>query len=117
MEFKANHGGVMAGRNVYLRNRRNQIARQPTEIMISLAISLGDIWFLLVIGYIRNLVVRHLDSGHDCRRRSGWNVALHPGVTLIVTGGRLDGDGRILISFTSHGEREAGAAQRAVNVK
>jgi hypothetical protein len=43
MGFKANHGGVMVGRNVYLRNRRNQIARQPAEIMISLAISLGDV--------------------------------------------------------------------------
>jgi hypothetical protein len=37
--------------------------------------------------------------------------------SLFVTGSRLDGDGRILINFTSHGEREAGAAQRAVNVK
>jgi hypothetical protein len=65
---KANHGGAVGGRNVYLRNRRNQIARQPAEIMICLTISFGDISFLLVIGYLRNHVVRHLDSGHSCRR-------------------------------------------------
>jgi hypothetical protein len=43
MGFKANHDGVVGGRNIYLRNRRNQIARQPAEIMIGLAISLGDV--------------------------------------------------------------------------
>jgi hypothetical protein len=31
--------------------------------MISLAISLGDIGFLLEIDYLRNLVVLHLDLG------------------------------------------------------
>jgi hypothetical protein len=58
-----------------------------------------------------NPVVRHLDSSYGCRRRSGWSV------DLIAVGGRLGGDGRILISFTSHGEREVGAVQRVVNAK
>jgi hypothetical protein len=57
MRFKANHGWVVGGRNVYLRNRRNQIACQPAKIMISLAISLGHVGFLLEIGYLMNLVV------------------------------------------------------------
>jgi hypothetical protein len=50
------------------------------------------------------------------RRRSGQSVALHPRVTLVAGDSTLDGDGRILISFTRYGEREMGAAQRAVNV-
>jgi hypothetical protein len=73
--------------------------------------------FLPVVGYLRNLIVRHLDSGHGCRRRSGQNVTLRSGVALVDASGRLDGDERILISFTSHGEREVGAVQRVVNVK
>jgi hypothetical protein len=85
-------------------------------IMISLAISIRDIRFLPEIGYLRNLVVRHLDRSQRCRR-SGWSVALHPRVTLVVDGGRLSDDRRILISFTDHGEREVGATQRVVNVK
>jgi hypothetical protein len=107
----------MGGRNVYLRNRRNQIAYQPPKIMISLAISLGDVGFLLKIGYLRNLVVRHPNRGQSCRRRSGQSVFLHPRITLVAAAGRLGDDRRILISFTDHGEREVGAAQRAVNVK
>jgi hypothetical protein len=57
MRFKANHGRAVGGRNVYLRNGRNQIARQPAKIMISLVISLGHVGFLLEIGYLMNLVV------------------------------------------------------------
>jgi hypothetical protein len=45
------------------------------------------------------------------------DVSLCPGVTLVAAGGRIGGDGEILISFTSHGEREVAATQRAVNVK
>jgi hypothetical protein len=117
MRFKANHGRAVGGRNVYLRNRRNQIARQPAKIMISLAISLGAVGFLPEINYLRNLVVRHLDRGQSCRRRSCQSVALRPRITLVAAAGRLGDDRRILISFTGHGEREVGAAQRAVNVK
>jgi hypothetical protein len=117
MRFKENHGRDVGGRNVYLMNRRNQIARQPAKIMISLAISLGDIVFLLEIGYLRKLVVRHLDHGQSCRRRSGQSIALRPRITLVATGGMLGDDMGILISFTGHGEREVGAAQRVVNVK
>jgi hypothetical protein len=43
MVFKVNHDGVMGGRNIYLRDRRNQIARQPTEVVIGLAIFLRDV--------------------------------------------------------------------------
>jgi hypothetical protein len=43
MGFKANHGGAMGGRNVYLRNRRNQIARYLAENVIILVISLRDV--------------------------------------------------------------------------
>jgi hypothetical protein len=43
MGFKANHGGVMGGRNIYLRNRRNQIAHHPADIMISMEISFEDV--------------------------------------------------------------------------
>jgi hypothetical protein len=96
----------VGSRNIYLRDGRNQIAREPAEIMISLAISLGDIRFLPVISYLRNLIVCHLDGGQSCRRRGGQSIALHPRVTLVAVGGRFGGDGRILISFTSHGERE-----------
>jgi hypothetical protein len=103
MRFKANHGLVVGGGNIYLRNRRNQIARQPIKIMISLAISLRDIGFLPEIGCLRNLVVRHLDRDQSCSRRSDRIIALHPRVTLVATGGRLGDDGRILISFTGHG--------------
>jgi hypothetical protein len=117
MGFKANHGGAMGGKNVYLRNRRDQIVRQPAKIMISLAISLRDVCFLLVIGYLRNLIVCHLDCGQSCRRRSGQSIAICPRVTLVAATSKLGGDGRILIRFTSHGEGKAGAAQRAVNVK
>jgi hypothetical protein len=106
MRFKTNHGRVVGGRNVYLRNRRNKIARQPAKIMISLAISLGDVGFLPEIGYLRNLIVLHLDYGQSCRRRSDWSVALCPRVTLVVGGDRLNDDKRILISFIGHGERE-----------
>jgi hypothetical protein len=45
MGFKANHGGAVGGRNIYLKDKRNQIARHPAEIMISLAISLRDTAF------------------------------------------------------------------------
>jgi hypothetical protein len=107
----------VGGRNVYLRNRRDQIARQSAKIVISLAISLGDIGFLPEIGYLRNLVVLHLDRGQSCRRRSGQSVALHPRITLVATAGELSDDRRILISFTGHGGREVGAAQKVVNVK
>jgi hypothetical protein len=85
--------------------------------MISLTISLGDVEFLLVFRYLRNLVVSHLDHGQSCKRRSGWSIALHSRVGLVADGGRLGGDGRILISFARHGEGEVGAAQRTVNVK
>jgi hypothetical protein len=84
--------------------------------MIRLAISHGDIGFFPVISYLRNLIVRHLDGSQSHRRRSGQSVALHPRVTLVAGDSTLDGDGRILISFTRYGEREMGAAQRAVNV-
>jgi hypothetical protein len=107
----------MCGRNIYLRNRRYQIARQPTKIMISLAISLGDVGFHPKICYLRNLVICHLDRSQSYRRRSGQRVTLCPRVTLVVTGGGFSDDRRILISFTSHGEKEVGASQRAVNVK
>jgi hypothetical protein len=117
MGFKANHGGVMGGRNIYLRNRRNQIAHHLADIMISMEISFEDVWFLPLIGYLKNHVLRHLDRGHGCRRRSDRNIALRPGVDLVPAAGRLGGDGRILISFTSHGDREVGAVQRVVNVK
>jgi hypothetical protein len=106
MRFKANHSQAVGGRNVYLRNRRDQIARQPAKIMISLVINLRDAGFLLEIGYIRNLVVRHLDHDRSCRRRSGQSVALHPRVTLVAIVGGLGGDRRILVNFTGHGERE-----------
>jgi hypothetical protein len=43
MGFKANHGGVVGGRNVYLRNSRNQIACQPVEIMTNPVISFEDV--------------------------------------------------------------------------
>jgi hypothetical protein len=105
MGFKANHGGAVGGRNVYLRDGRNQIAQQPAEIMISLVISLRDVGFLPVINYLRSLIVRHLDGGQSCKRRSGRSIALCPRVALVAAAGRLDGDGRIMISFTSHGER------------
>jgi hypothetical protein len=117
MRFKANHGRAMSRRNVYLRNIRDQIARQPPKIMISLAISLGQDGFLPQIGYFRNLVVRHLDRGRSCRRRSGWSIDLRSKITLVAADGGLGDDRRILISFTGHGEREMRAAQRAVNVK
>jgi hypothetical protein len=77
--------------------------------MISLAISLGDVRFLPKISYLQNLVIRHLDCGQSCRRRSGRSVTFSPRVTLVVTNGGFGNDMRILISFTSHGEREAGA--------
>jgi hypothetical protein len=117
MRFKANHGRAVGGRNVYLWNRRNQIAHQIAKIMISLAISLGDIGFLSEIGYFKNLVVHHLDRAQRCRRRSGHSIALHPRITLVATNSGLGDDRRILISFTGHGVREVGAAQRTVNMK
>jgi hypothetical protein len=114
LTLKEVHDGnyKLAGRKSYIYhpNRRNQIARQPTKIMISLAISFGDVSFLPVIEYLRNLVVRHLDSGHNCRR-SGRSIPLYLEVALVATGGRLGGDRRILISFTSHGERSGSNAK------
>jgi hypothetical protein len=85
--------------------------------MINLVISLGVVGFLPVISYLRNLIIHHLDGGQSHRRRSGQSVALRPRVTLVATDGKLSDDRRILTSFTSHGDREMGAAQRAVNVK
>jgi hypothetical protein len=117
MRFKANHSRAVGGRNVYLKNRRDQIACQLAKIMISLAISLRDVGFLPEIGYLKNLVVHHLDRDQSCRRRSDQSIALRPRVTLVAASGGLGGDRRIPVSFTGHGEREVGAVQRAVNVK
>jgi hypothetical protein len=117
MGFKVDHDGAVGGRNVYLMDGRNQVACQPVKIKISLAISLGDVGLPPKIGYLRNLVVHHLDRSQSCRRRSGWSITLRLRVTLVVANGRLGVDERILVSLTSHGERGVGAAQRGVNVK
>jgi hypothetical protein len=104
MGFKTNHGGAVGGRKIYLRNYWHQVASQPTEVMIGLAICFGDLWFLPVIGHLRNFVVCHLDDSKGHRRRSCWSIALYSRVVPAFFNDRRVSGGKGPVSFTDHGE-------------
>jgi hypothetical protein len=75
-----------------------------------LLIGLGDRHLLPIIDHFRDDLLLHLRSRYVGRRRCRQNFTLRLEVTLILIDGRLIGDTRVLVSFTSHGVQSGSGA-------
>jgi hypothetical protein len=105
LRFEAKNGRALDGRNIYLRDERNQVIGQPSTVVVRSVVVFGHNRLLEEVSESWDFPLCHFYGAMGWRRRGYHHGAFHPGVVPRVIGvGRWgNGSSGAMNSGVSHG--------------